>query len=78
MTPEQMLLGVLSITSAVLGWFAREMWSAVKQLRGDLDALRVHLAEHYPNYDRLKEVLQPMKAQLDRIEAALTHKVDKP
>lgn len=72
------MLVLLSLVSGALGWFARELWSAVKQLRADLDALRVHLAEHYPNYDRLKEVMQPMIAQLDRIEAALTHKVDKP
>ena len=78
MTSEQFLLAVLSASSAVLGWLARELWAAVKQLRSDLDALRVHIAERYIRDDRLAEVMRPMTAQLDRIEAVLTSKADKP
>jgi hypothetical protein len=68
---------LLGMVCAVLGWLARELWSAVKKLREDLDTLRVHLAEDYPSYDRLTETLKPIAVQLDRIEGALTNKVDK-
>lgn len=71
-------IGGLASGFAILGWFAREMWSAVKALRSDLDTLRVHLAQDYPNYDRMGDVMKPILTQLDRIEGALRQKVDKP
>lgn len=68
----------LATFCGVMGWLGREMWSAVKSLRSDLDTLRVHLAQEYPNYDRMGDVLKPILTQLDRIENALRQKVDKP
>lgn len=68
----------LGIISGAIGWFVSQMWSALKELRSDLDSLRVHLAQAYPTYDRLTEAMRPMLTQLDRIESALTHKADKP
>lgn len=70
-------IGALGLACTALGWFAREMWSAVKQLRVDLDSLRVHLANEYPSYPRLAEMLRPIVNQLDRIETALSHKADR-
>lgn len=82
---QSLAIGVLGVACTVTGWFAREMWSAVKKLREDLSSLREQLDEHrvdiaknYPNYDRLTALLNPITAQLNRIEAALTNKVDKP
>jgi hypothetical protein len=67
----------LSAFSAIMGWFAREMWAAIKQLRLDLDTLRVHLAQDYVSFDRLGEIMRPISSQLDRIEAALIRKADR-
>ena len=75
---EPWAIFALGIVSAATGWFVGQMWSALTELRVDLDALRVHLAQAYPTYDRLTEAMRPMLTQLDRIESALTHKVDKP
>lgn len=75
---EPWAIFALGIVSAATGWFVGQMWSALNELRVDLDALRVHLAQAYPTYDRLTEAMRPMLTQLDRIESALTHKVDKP
>ena len=71
-------IGALAGVCALLGWLAREMWSAVKSLRSDLDTLRVHLADKYPSYDRMGDLMKPILAQLDRIENTLRQKVDKP
>ena len=71
-------IAALTAVSSILGWFARELWSAVKALRTDLDTLRVHIAESYIRQDRLAEVMQPIFKQLDRIESALVNKQDKP
>jgi hypothetical protein len=81
MSIEQILLLGLSIGFSVLGWFARELWSAVQTLRKDLGDLTVEVGREYVRYDRLQdklaEIMSPVTKQLDRIEQALTHKVDK-
>ena len=77
MTTEQFALVGLSTMSGVMGWLLREVWEAVKRLRADLDDLRVNIAETYIRRDTLKDVLQPIQEQLNRIEAALIHKADK-
>jgi hypothetical protein len=74
---EHAAIGLLSFVTGVFGWLLREMWDAVKQLRRDLEALRVNLAENYPNYTRLEQLFVPMREQLDRIENALLKKVDR-
>jgi hypothetical protein len=78
MTTEQILIGLLSIVSTVIGWFARELYSAVNKLREDLGKLEVRISTDYVRYDRLAEVLKPLSEGIRRIEDALIHKVDKP
>ena len=78
MTLEQALLAALSLGGAVLGWLARELWSAVQQLRKDLQTLEVRITSDYVRYDRLQDALKPLMDTLHRIEGQLTNKVDKP
>jgi hypothetical protein len=75
---ETISIFVLGSAVALLAWLGRELWAAVKALRTDLDTLRVNLAERYPTYDRLAEVMRPIQSQLSRIEDALVAKADKP
>ena len=77
MTTEQVLIGLLSIVSVCLGWFGRELWNAVQQLKSDLANLRVQISEEYVRYDRLQDALKPIHELLTRIENTLSHKVDK-
>jgi hypothetical protein len=74
---EQILIGLLSVVSVGLGWFGRELWSAVQELKRDLAALRVRVGEEYVRYDRLQDALKPIHEVLARIENTLTHKADK-
>lgn len=81
MTVDQLTpfaLFMLSIACGVLGWFARQLWSAVQELRRDLSALEVQITRDYVRMDRLDKLMQPIMEQLNRIEQALTHKLDKP
>jgi hypothetical protein len=77
MSIEHMIMAALSAFSALLGWLGRELWSAVKSLRRDVEELRVHLAEQYVRRDGLRDALSPITAQLDRIEQTLLGKQDK-
>jgi hypothetical protein len=77
MSLEQILIGLLSLVSVGLGWFGRELWAAVQELKRDLAELRVRVGEEYVRYDRLQDALKPIHEVLARIEHNLTTKADK-
>lgn len=62
---------------AVMGWFARELWGAVKELRGDLAKLREELARDYITKDDFKDAVRELRDLLVRIENKLDLKADK-
>jgi hypothetical protein len=72
-----LLNGLLTIGMVVLGWFARELWSAVKQLKEDLITLKDTLAEHYVRKDDFRDFKTDLFAVLTRIESKLDNKQDK-
>lgn len=62
---------------AVMGWFARELWGAVKELRSDLARLREELARDYITKDDFKDAVRELRDLLVRIENKLDLKADK-
>ena len=62
---------------AILGWFARELWGAVKELRADLAALREDLPKDYVAKDDYREDIKEIKLLLAKIFEKLDAKVDK-
>lgn len=77
MNVEQMLIGLIGIACAVLGWFARELYNATQALRKDLSALEVKISSEYIRYDRLQDALKPIMDSLHEIKQTLQHKADK-
>jgi len=76
--------GLLVVSSTVIGWFARQLWDAVKELKNDLGTLQkdlghleVKLAKEYVPYDRLKDALEPIMNALIEIKDTLKTKADK-
>jgi tetrahydromethanopterin S-methyltransferase subunit G len=53
---------------AFVGWFAREIWDSVKELRKDIHQIEKGLPEIYVRKDDLKEVRQEMAARFDKLE----------
>jgi len=62
---------------AILGWFARELWGAVKELRADLAALREDLPKEYVAKDDYREDIKEIKLLLAKIFEKLENKADK-
>jgi hypothetical protein len=77
MNLEQALIAALGCGFACLGWFAREMWSAVQTLKTELSRLEVKISTDFVRYDRMQDAMQPVLDKLTRIEDALHKKVDK-
>lgn len=68
---------VLGIVSSIIGWFARELWSAVKELKADLSKLREELPKTYVTRDDFREDMKEVKDMLGKIFDKLDSKQDK-
>ena len=75
---SQHLINVgLGISSAVFGWLARELWTAVKDLKEDLTELSVELPKTYVTRDDYRSDLKEIKEMLGKIFDRLDNKADK-
>lgn len=74
---QQLALWALGVVSALLGWFARELYAATQQLRKDLSALEVQITSDYVRYDRLQDAMKPIMDSLSEIKHTLAGKADK-
>lgn len=68
---------IAGVGFTVTGWFAREMWEAVKELKSDLAKLREELPKTYVNRDDNKDDIREIKEMLGKIFDKLDLKVDK-
>lgn len=67
----------LGVTCSVIGWFARELWAAVKELKADLSALREQLPRTYVVRDDYRDDLREIRDMLGKIFDKLDGKQDK-
>lgn len=74
---QSLINWAFALVSASLGWFARELWSAVKELKSDLAKLREELPTHYVRKDDFVEFKRDLMNVLERIEHKLDTKADK-
>ena len=74
---QDMLNLVGGIALTVIGWFARELWSAVKELKNDLSKLREELPKTYAPKDDVKEGFKEIRSILNDIYQELRNKADK-
>lgn len=63
---------------AACGWFARQMWGAVNELRNDLAKLREELPKTYLTRNDFKDGMHEIKTLLITIDQKLDRKLDKP
>lgn len=62
---------------ATLGWFARELWGAVKALKEDIRELERELPNIYVRRDDHKDDMREIKQMLEKIFDRLENKADK-
>lgn len=68
---------VLGAVCSVIGWFARELWTAVKELKSDLSKLREQLPSTYVVRDDYREDIRDIRDMLGKIFDKLDGKQDK-
>lgn len=68
---------ILGSICSVIGWFARELWTAVKELKSDLSKLREQLPHTYVVRDDYREDIREIRDMLGKIFDKLDGKQDK-
>ena len=66
-----------AIILAGMGWLARELWGAVKELRKDLHTIEVVLPSNYIRKDEFQEGVKELKDICRQIYERLENKADK-
>ena len=74
---QEILNIIIGTILSVLGWFARQLWDAVQQLKEDMKDLEVDLPTHYVRKEDLDARFDKFEAMLTRIYDKLENKVDK-
>ena len=77
MDSQNLINLAFGVASSVLGWFAHEMWSAVKELKADLAKLREELPRTYVVRDDYKDDIREIKEMLTKLFDRLDAKADK-
>lgn len=78
MLDAQSLINIgLAAILAALGWFARQVWDAVKALQKDVQALEVDLPKIYVTKTDFSDTMRRIEVMLQRISDKLDEKVDK-
>jgi chaperonin cofactor prefoldin len=77
MDDQQIINVIIGVVLSVLGWFARQLWDAVQDLKKDVKQIEVDLPTHYVRKEDLDVRLDRLEAVLNRIFEKLDHKADK-
>lgn len=75
--PQSIINSLLGGALAALGWFARQIWDAITELRSDLARLREELPSRYVPKDEFQQFSAALFKKLDRIEDKIDTKKDK-
>ena len=62
---------------AVVGWFARQLWDSVKELKADIGNLRLHVSETYVKKSEMETLEAQMDKRFDRVEQMIVKLYDK-
>ena len=66
----------IPIVCAVLGWFCRELWTAVQELKNDVAKLREDLPSKYVSKDDFNDRWMEVLKSLHRLEDKLDRVVE--
>lgn len=62
---------------AVIGWFARQLFQAVENLRRDVHDLEVDLPRNYVRKEEFSDTMKEIRNMVEKIYDKLDHKADK-
>jgi type II secretory pathway component PulF len=77
MDTQQVFNIFITILVGTMGWFARTIWDAIKELRDDLHNVEVHLPNNYVKQVDINSRFDKLESMMERIFDRLDQKQDK-
>jgi predicted negative regulator of RcsB-dependent stress response len=77
MSDQTIINLIVGVVLSVLGWFARQLWDAVQDLKNDMKEIEIDLPTNYVRKDELEQRFNKIEDMLNRIFEKLDHKADK-
>jgi len=77
MSDQTIINLIVGVVLSVLGWFARQLWDAVQDLKNDMKEIEIDLRTHYVRKDELEQRFNKIEDMLNRIFEKLDNKADK-
>lgn len=77
MDSQTIINGAFMVATGIGGWFAREVWGAVKDLRRDLHQIETDLPKSYVMKVDLDKRMEHIEQMFQRIYDKLDGKADK-
>ena len=68
---------ILTIGVASIGWFAKQLWDAVQELKHDVHEIEVDLPKSYVSKNDFNQTMKHIEDMFQRIYDKLDDKVDK-
>ena len=68
---------ILPLICVVIGWFCKELWTAVQELKEDIAKIREDLPKDYVSKEDFNDRWYEVLKSLHRIEDKLDQKADK-
>ena len=62
---------------AVIGWFARELWDMVRELKSAIHKIEVDLPRHYVRKEDINQRFDRIEMLLDKVYERLDQKADR-
>ena len=62
---------------AIGGWFCRQLWDSVKELKADIADLKLHVSENYVKKSEVESLRTDMDKRFDRLEQMIARLYDK-
>jgi hypothetical protein len=59
------------------GWFARQLWDSVKELKKEMSDMRLHVSDQYVKKSEVENFKADMDKRFDRIEMLLDRLFEK-
>jgi hypothetical protein len=59
------------------GWFARQLWDSVKELKKEMSDMRLHVSDQYVKKSEVENFKADMDKRFDRIEMLLDRLYEK-
>ena len=75
--PQTLINAGIGVIMAGGGWFARELWGAVAELRRDVRQIEIDLPSHYLRKDEFRDGLNEIKGILREIFVKIDDLKDK-